>query len=60
MPPYQVDATEGHKMNHNEVDTRSEKSAFEPSLLVEYGDAGQMTEAKPGPGNQIDGPNYTS
>jgi len=47
-------------MYHDEAGTRSEKPAFEPSLLVEYGDAEQVTEANPNPGGQIDGPNYTS
>ena len=47
-------------MNDNKADSRLEKSAFEPSQLVEYGDAEQVTEANPGPGPNIDGPNYTS
>jgi hypothetical protein len=47
-------------MYRNKAESRSEKPAFEPSLLIEYGDANQITEASPGPGSVVDGPNYTS
>ena len=46
-------------MNDN-VGTRLEKSDFEPSQLVEYGDAEQVTEANPTPSANSDGSNYTS
>jgi hypothetical protein len=47
-------------MYRSKAESRLEKPAFEPSLLIEYGDAKQITEAGVGPGNNIDGPNYTS
>jgi hypothetical protein len=46
-------------MNDNNC-TRLEKTDFEPSQLVEYGDAEQVTEASPTPNAGTDGSNYTS
>jgi hypothetical protein len=47
-------------MNQDKAGAHMEKPAFEPSLLVEYGDAEDITQASPTPNAGSDGSNYTS
>jgi hypothetical protein len=45
---------------HNNTEAATRKPAFEPSVLVEYGDADQITQGGGGPAAQPDGAVYNS